>query len=209
MAHFVAFCIGFQKIIPLQNPPWGRGGGIWQLKVYKKNPFSVLCEKQIIVSFPMPVLCLALRQTLSKKDNPMAWSMRCLQGLLCTYASFNFTRRNNIALNKYCLNGANNCILFHNWWAIEENYPVYEGVLQFWYLFLYVSSFIISGCNNNRWFRCLGDTSKTNIRVRLNREVFIPTFVDQVVHSNENGNFYLDNTQHTLSINYCNIIKCI
>ena len=33
MAHFVAFCIGFQKNIPLQNPPGGRGG-IWQLKVY-------------------------------------------------------------------------------------------------------------------------------------------------------------------------------
>ena len=33
MAHFVAFCIGFQKNIPLQNPPGG-GGGIWQLKVY-------------------------------------------------------------------------------------------------------------------------------------------------------------------------------
>ena len=27
MAHFVAFCIGFQKNIPLQNPPWGEGGG--------------------------------------------------------------------------------------------------------------------------------------------------------------------------------------
>ena len=25
MAHFVAFCIGFQKNIPLQNPPWGMG----------------------------------------------------------------------------------------------------------------------------------------------------------------------------------------
>ena len=25
MAHFVAFCIGFQKNIPLQNPPGGRG----------------------------------------------------------------------------------------------------------------------------------------------------------------------------------------
>ena len=24
MAHFVAFCIGFQKNIPLQNPPGGR-----------------------------------------------------------------------------------------------------------------------------------------------------------------------------------------
>ena len=34
MAHFVAFCIGFQKNIPLQNPPGGKGGGIWQLKVY-------------------------------------------------------------------------------------------------------------------------------------------------------------------------------
>ena len=34
MAHFVAFCIGFQKSIPLKNPPGGRGGGIWQLKVY-------------------------------------------------------------------------------------------------------------------------------------------------------------------------------
>ena len=27
MAHFVAFCIGFQKNIPLQNPPGGEGGG--------------------------------------------------------------------------------------------------------------------------------------------------------------------------------------
>ena len=27
MAHFVAFCIGFQKNIPLKNPPGGRGGG--------------------------------------------------------------------------------------------------------------------------------------------------------------------------------------
>ena len=27
MAHFVAFCIGFQKNIPLQNPPGGGGGG--------------------------------------------------------------------------------------------------------------------------------------------------------------------------------------
>ena len=26
MAHFVAFCIGFQKNIPLQNPPGGGGG---------------------------------------------------------------------------------------------------------------------------------------------------------------------------------------
>ena len=26
MAHFVAFCIGFQKNIPLQNPPGGEGG---------------------------------------------------------------------------------------------------------------------------------------------------------------------------------------
>ena len=34
MAHFVAFCIGFQKNIPLQNPPGGGEGGIWQLKVY-------------------------------------------------------------------------------------------------------------------------------------------------------------------------------
>ena len=34
MAHFVAFCIGFQKNIPLQNPPGGGRGGIWQLKVY-------------------------------------------------------------------------------------------------------------------------------------------------------------------------------
>ena len=25
MAHFVAFCIGFQKNIPFQNPPGGRG----------------------------------------------------------------------------------------------------------------------------------------------------------------------------------------
>ena len=25
MAHFVAFCIGFQKNIPLQNPPGGGG----------------------------------------------------------------------------------------------------------------------------------------------------------------------------------------
>ena len=36
MAHFVAFCIGFQKNIPLQNPPGGEGG-IWQLKVYLKE----------------------------------------------------------------------------------------------------------------------------------------------------------------------------
>ena len=28
MAHFVAFCIGFQKNIPLQNPPGG-GGGVY------------------------------------------------------------------------------------------------------------------------------------------------------------------------------------
>ena len=27
MAHFVAFCIGFQKNIPLQNPPGGGGEG--------------------------------------------------------------------------------------------------------------------------------------------------------------------------------------
>ena len=33
MAHFVVFCIGFQKNIPLQNP-LGEGG-IWQLKVYE------------------------------------------------------------------------------------------------------------------------------------------------------------------------------
>ena len=29
MAHFVAFCIGFQKNIPLQNPPGGEGGGVY------------------------------------------------------------------------------------------------------------------------------------------------------------------------------------
>ena len=29
MAHFVAFSIGFQKNIPLQNPPGGEGGGVY------------------------------------------------------------------------------------------------------------------------------------------------------------------------------------
>ena len=47
MAYFVAFCIGFQKNIPLQNPPGGgRGGGIWQLKVYHIFEFSAETTEQ-------------------------------------------------------------------------------------------------------------------------------------------------------------------
>ena len=34
MAHFVTFCIGFQKNIPLQNPPGG--GGYMAAQIYMK-----------------------------------------------------------------------------------------------------------------------------------------------------------------------------
>ena len=43
MAHFVAFCIGFQKNIPLQNPPGGEGGG------YMAAQGLVLSQSAIVV----------------------------------------------------------------------------------------------------------------------------------------------------------------
>ena len=48
MAHFVAFCIGFQKNIPLQNP-LGEGGGymaaqgllhVYQINISHTSPCS-------------------------------------------------------------------------------------------------------------------------------------------------------------------------
>ena len=38
MAHFVAFCTGFQKNIPLQNPPWGGVGVYGSTRSSRRDP---------------------------------------------------------------------------------------------------------------------------------------------------------------------------
>ena len=42
MAHFVAFCIGFQKNIPLQNPPGGYMAAQGLIREYPKRHFRYL-----------------------------------------------------------------------------------------------------------------------------------------------------------------------